>query len=160
VICIKPERIVPFHAAALSAKGRITVPGNVLMTMCRKTEIPRRPGFSKEKRDHTCESCVLGQDKYQIGLPANLDRIPENGALVVVVFPKPFFGSGFPAGVFAILPRPMFRGAVHPRPGRETRNPSRGRSERNRCALPVQRDAHISARALRKGSRAGRPAGL
>ena len=35
---------------------------------------------------------------------ANLDKVPEHGALVVVAFPKPYFGSGFPARVFAILP--------------------------------------------------------
>ncbi|WP_367338535.1 hypothetical protein [Aminivibrio sp.] len=64
------------------------------------------------KRDHTCDSCVLGQDKYQIGLPANLDRVPEDGALVVVVLPKPSFGSGFPAGVFAILTQHSCSGAL------------------------------------------------
>jgi kynurenine formamidase len=35
---------------------------------------------------------------------ANLDKVPEAGALVVVSFPKPGGGSGFPARVFAILP--------------------------------------------------------
>jgi hypothetical protein len=34
----------------------------------------------------------------------NLDQVPEAGALVVVSFPKPKGGSGFPARVFAILP--------------------------------------------------------
>jgi kynurenine formamidase len=34
----------------------------------------------------------------------NLDLLPEYGALVVVAFPKPLDGSGFPARVFAILP--------------------------------------------------------
>jgi len=34
----------------------------------------------------------------------NLDKMPEYGALVVVTFPKPKDGSGFPARVFAILP--------------------------------------------------------
>jgi len=62
------------------------------------------PGVSTSKGDYTCEAYVLGQDRYQIELLANLDRVPENGALVVVAFPKPFFGSGFPARVFAILP--------------------------------------------------------
>jgi len=33
-----------------------------------------------------------------------LDQVPEAGAIVVVSFPKPKGGSGFPARVFAILP--------------------------------------------------------
>jgi len=37
-------------------------------------------------------------------LLANLDKVPEAGAIVVVTFPKPKGGSGFPARVFAILP--------------------------------------------------------
>ena len=40
----------------------------------------------------------------QIELLTNLDQTPESGALVVVSFPKPKGGSGFPARVFAILP--------------------------------------------------------
>ena len=40
----------------------------------------------------------------QIELLANLDKVPETGAIVVVTFPKPKGGSGFPARVFAILP--------------------------------------------------------
>lgn len=47
---------------------------------------------------------MLGTDHYQIELLANLDQIPEAGALVVVTFPKPLEGSGFPARVFAIVP--------------------------------------------------------
>lgn len=62
------------------------------------------PGVSTSKGDYSCEAYILGQDKYQIELLANLDKVPETGALVVVTFPKPFFGSGFPARVFAILP--------------------------------------------------------
>jgi len=62
------------------------------------------PGISTSKGDYTCEAYILGQDRYQIELLANLDKVPESGAIVVVAFPKPFFGSGFPARVFAILP--------------------------------------------------------
>ncbi len=62
------------------------------------------PGVSTSKGDYTCEAYILAQDKYQIELLANLDKVPEYGAIVVVAFPKPFFGSGFPARVFAILP--------------------------------------------------------
>jgi kynurenine formamidase len=35
---------------------------------------------------------------------ANLDKVPEYGALVMVSFPKPDGGSGFPARVIAIAP--------------------------------------------------------
>ena len=62
------------------------------------------PGISTSKGDYSCETYVLAQDKYQIELLANLDKVPENGAIVIVTFPKPAFGSGFPARVFAILP--------------------------------------------------------
>lgn len=50
------------------------------------------------------ESYVLSTNHYQIELLANLDQVPEAGALVFVVVPKPLNGSGFPARVFAILP--------------------------------------------------------
>ncbi len=50
------------------------------------------------------ESYVLGTDHFQVELLANLHKVPETGALVVVSFPKPRGGSGFPARVFAILP--------------------------------------------------------
>ena len=39
-----------------------------------------------------------------IELLANLDKVPEAGAIVVATFPKPKGGSGFPARVFAIVP--------------------------------------------------------
>ena len=41
---------------------------------------------------------------YQIELLTNLDKVPEAGAIVVVAFPKPKGGSGFPARVFSIVP--------------------------------------------------------
>jgi kynurenine formamidase len=62
------------------------------------------PGLSTSKGDYSCEAYILKQDHYQIELLANLDKVPEYGALVVVAFPKPKNGSGFPARVFAILP--------------------------------------------------------
>ncbi|MGD8562854.1 MAG: cyclase family protein [Desulfarculaceae bacterium] len=62
------------------------------------------PGLSTSKGDYSCEAYILKQDHYQIELLANLGKVPEYGALVVVAFPKPKNGSGFPARVFAILP--------------------------------------------------------
>ena len=62
------------------------------------------PGIATSKDDYSLEAYILQQDHYQIELLTNLDKVPEAGALVVVAFPKPKDGSGFPARVFAILP--------------------------------------------------------
>ena len=62
------------------------------------------PGIATSKDDYSLETYILKQNHYQIELLANLDEVPETGALVVVAFPKPKDGSGFPARVFAILP--------------------------------------------------------
>lgn len=62
------------------------------------------PGIATSKDDYSLETYILKQNHYQIELLTNLDKVPEAGALVVVSFPKPKNGSGFPARVFAILP--------------------------------------------------------
>ena len=62
------------------------------------------PGIATSKDDYSLESYILSQDKYQIELLTNLDKVPEYGAVVLVTFPKPKRGSGFPARVFAIIP--------------------------------------------------------
>lgn len=62
------------------------------------------PGTSTSAGDYSCEAYILGQDHYQIELLTNLDQVPEAGAVVIVAFPKPKAGSGFPARVFAIVP--------------------------------------------------------
>lgn len=62
------------------------------------------PGTATTKDDYSLENYVLSTNHYQIELLANLDQVPDAGALVVVSFPKPKGGSGFPARVFAILP--------------------------------------------------------
>ena len=46
-----------------------------------------------------------GTGHFQIELLTGLDAVPEAGALVMVSFPKPKDGSGFPARVIAIVPR-------------------------------------------------------
>ena len=51
------------------------------------------------------EAYILAQDRYQIELMNNLDKVPEAGAIVFAVVPKPKDGSGFPARVFAIVPK-------------------------------------------------------
>jgi kynurenine formamidase len=62
------------------------------------------PGVATSAGDYSLETYILALDHYQIELLTNLDKVPEAGALVVVSFPKPAGGSGFPARVFAILP--------------------------------------------------------
>jgi len=62
------------------------------------------PGLATTKDDYSLEAYILGLNHYQIELLTNLDQVPEFGAVVVVSFPKPKGGSGFPARVFAILP--------------------------------------------------------
>jgi len=62
------------------------------------------PAIATTKDDYSLETYVLSTNHYQIELLTNLDKVPESGAIVVVSFPKPKGGSGFPARVFAILP--------------------------------------------------------
>jgi kynurenine formamidase len=62
------------------------------------------PGVAASKNDFSLEAYILGQNHYQIELLCNLDQVPEWRAIVIVTFPKPKKGSGFPARVFAILP--------------------------------------------------------
>ena len=62
------------------------------------------PGIATTKDDYSLETYILSTNHYQIEMLANLDQVPESGAIVVVSFPKPKGGSGFPARVFAILP--------------------------------------------------------
>lgn len=62
------------------------------------------PGVAASKDDTTLETYILSTNHYQIELLANLDQVPETGALVIISFPKPKGGSGFPARVFAICP--------------------------------------------------------
>ncbi len=62
------------------------------------------PGVATSKGDYSLETYIVSQDKFQIELLTNLDKVPEYGALVVVAFPKPKKGSGFPSRIFAILP--------------------------------------------------------
>ena len=62
------------------------------------------PGMAASRGDFSLESYALSRGHYQIGLMANLDRVPEAGAIVSVTWPKIKRGSGFPARVFAILP--------------------------------------------------------
>ena len=50
------------------------------------------------------ESWLLDHGHWQIEAMANLDQVPATGALIVVAWPKPKNGLGFPVRAFAILP--------------------------------------------------------
>jgi kynurenine formamidase len=54
--------------------------------------------------DLKAEAWLLQHGHWQIEVMANLDRVPATGALIVVSWPKPRRGLGFPARAFAILP--------------------------------------------------------
>ncbi len=62
------------------------------------------PGMARTKDDYSLETYILSTNHYQIELLTNLDQVPEFDAIVIVSFPKPKGGSGFPARVFAIVP--------------------------------------------------------
>ena len=59
---------------------------------------PTRPTTSNPRRG--CSNT----GHWQIEVMANLDKVPATGALIVVTWPKPGHGLGFPARAFAILP--------------------------------------------------------
>src|SRR6266404_3681285 len=63
------------------------------------------PGLAMTKDDYSLETYILSTNHYQIELLTNLDQAPESGALVVVSFPKPKGGSGFPARVLRFYHR-------------------------------------------------------
>jgi len=72
------------------------------ITACGHETSDNAPGIIDP--DMAMERYVLGTNHYQIELLANLDQVPEHGALIVAAFPKPKNGTGFPARVFAIIP--------------------------------------------------------
>lgn len=59
------------------------------------------PGLATTKDDYSLETYVLGTDHYQIELLANLDQVPESGALAFVSFPKPKTAPGFQRGLLS-----------------------------------------------------------
>lgn len=60
------------------------------------------PGTSVSRGEYECESYVLAQNRWQIELLTNLDKVVTRGAIIVCSWPKPKNGSGFPARVIAI----------------------------------------------------------
>lgn len=74
------------------------------MTACGHETLDTDPGLAVASGDSSLERYLLNQDRYQIELLRDLDRLPENGAIIVATWPKALKGSGFPARVFAICP--------------------------------------------------------
>jgi kynurenine formamidase len=62
------------------------------------------PGLATTKDDYSLESYILGLNHYQIEMLANLDQVPEAGAIIFVMWPKQQDGTGFPARVIAVAP--------------------------------------------------------
>jgi len=54
--------------------------------------------------DLRSEKWLLTHGHWQIEVLAHLDEVPETGSLIVLTWPKPKHGLGFPARAFAILP--------------------------------------------------------
>ena len=54
--------------------------------------------------DLKSETWLLKHGHWQIEVMASLDKVPATGALLVVSWPKPENGLGFPARALAILP--------------------------------------------------------
>ena len=57
-----------------------------------------------DTQDLESERWLLNHGHWQIEVMANLDKVPDTGALIVITWPKPEHGLGFPARAFAILP--------------------------------------------------------
>jgi len=65
-------------------------------------QIDTDPGMATSKGDFSLEHYVLSRDRWQVELLANLDGLPEAGALIMASWPKAKGGSGFPARAVAI----------------------------------------------------------
>lgn len=63
------------------------------------------PGVATSKDDYSLESYILAENRYQIEFIANLEKLPEVGAVAVATWPKVRNGSGFPARVVALVPK-------------------------------------------------------
>ncbi|MDD6920617.1 MAG: cyclase family protein [Eubacteriales bacterium] len=63
------------------------------------------PPVITEKEGYVGETYILAQQRYQIELLKNLDKVPPVGALIVSGFPRVVDGSGFTARCYAICPK-------------------------------------------------------
>jgi kynurenine formamidase len=62
------------------------------------------PGIVASQFEFPLESWHLQQDRFQIEMLTNLDRVPESGAVIIATWPNARGGSGFPARVLALVP--------------------------------------------------------
>jgi kynurenine formamidase len=60
------------------------------------------PGLSTSKGDYGLEHYLFSRNCWQAELVANLDQVPEAGALLWASWPKPLKGTGYPARLVAI----------------------------------------------------------
>ena len=63
------------------------------------------PGIRAGNGEWPLQTYYMGLDKYQIENMKALDQVPEIGAYIVATWAVPEMGSGFPARVFAIIPK-------------------------------------------------------
>lgn len=57
---------------------------------------------AEEKGDLACERYVLDNDKLQVEVLANLDKVQPAGAVVIVSYPRIEGATGLPARVWAV----------------------------------------------------------
>ena len=57
---------------------------------------------AEEKGDLACERYVVDNDKLQVEVLANLDKVQPAGAVVIVSYPRIEGATGLPARVWAI----------------------------------------------------------
>jgi kynurenine formamidase len=62
------------------------------------------PGTELAAGRANAERYILQSGRWQIEMMANLDRVPERGALILATWPRPYQGTGFPARCVAIIP--------------------------------------------------------
>lgn len=63
------------------------------------------PPAKKDQLFFKAECYILKQDRFQIEMLTNLDKVPETGSIIFCTFPKQRLGTGFPARCFAICPK-------------------------------------------------------
>ncbi|MGH2129310.1 cyclase family protein [Enterococcus faecalis] len=61
------------------------------------------PPNLESQKNFKGEVYILNQDRYQIEVMKNLDKVPEFGAIIFNIFPKQCGGTGFPVRSFAIF---------------------------------------------------------
>ena len=63
------------------------------------------PGIKAGAGEWPLQTYYMGLNKYQIENMTNLNQLPPIGATIIASWAKVKDGSGFPARVFAIIPK-------------------------------------------------------